>query len=64
VLIVEDDIEEGTVHVHPAVVVNEAQFAELIHEVTDAGVRAISLLYGRVIHTGKGECGPVNIAQL
>jgi len=31
----EDDIEEGTVHVHPAVVVNEAQVAELIHEETD-----------------------------
>ena len=36
-LIVEDDIEEGTVHVHPAVVLNEAQFAELIHKETDTG---------------------------
>jgi hypothetical protein len=36
-LIVEDDIEEGTVHVHPAVVLKEAQFAELIHKETDAG---------------------------
>ena len=37
--VVEDDIEEGTVHVQPAVVVNETQFAELIHEETDAGAR-------------------------
>ena len=35
----EDDVEEGTVHVQLAVVVNEAQFAELIHEETDAGAR-------------------------
>ena len=35
----EDDIEEGTVHVQPAVVANEAHFAELIHEETDAGAR-------------------------
>ena len=32
----EDDVEEGTVHVHLTVVVNKAQFAELIHEETDA----------------------------
>src|SRR5437867_9409892 len=38
-LVVEDDIEEGTVHVQPAVVVDESQFAELIHEETDAGAR-------------------------
>jgi hypothetical protein len=38
-LIVEDDIEEGAVHVQPAVVVNKAQSAELIHEETDAGAR-------------------------
>jgi hypothetical protein len=31
---VEDEIEEGTVHVHPAVVFNEAHRAELIHEET------------------------------
>ena len=36
-LVMENDIEEGTVHVHPAVVANEAQFSELVHEVTDAG---------------------------
>lgn len=36
-LVVEDDVEEGTVHVHPAVVFNEAQFEELIHEETDTG---------------------------
>ena len=33
----EDDVEEGTVDVHSAVIVDEAQFAELIHEETDAG---------------------------
>jgi hypothetical protein len=31
-LIVEDDIEKGTVRVQPAIVVYEAQFAELIQE--------------------------------
>jgi hypothetical protein len=35
-LVVEDDIEEGTVHVQPVVVVNEAHLAEPIHEETDA----------------------------
>ena len=38
-LVVEDDVEEGTVHVHLTVVVNEAKFPELIHEETDAGTR-------------------------
>ena len=32
----EDDIEEGTVHVQPVVSVNEAQLPEPIHEETDA----------------------------
>ena len=35
----EDNVEEGTVHVDLAVVVNEAQFSELIHEETDARTR-------------------------
>ena len=30
-LVVQDDIEKGTVHTHSAVVVNETQFAELVH---------------------------------
>ena len=38
-LVVQDDSEEGTVLVQPVVVVNEAQFAEPIHEETDAGAR-------------------------
>jgi hypothetical protein len=38
-LIVEDDIEEGTMHVQPAVIVNKAQFPEFIHEEADAGPR-------------------------
>jgi len=33
----EDDVEERSAHVQLAVVVNEARFAELIHEETDAG---------------------------
>lgn len=38
----ENDIEEGTIHMQPAIpaqpafVINEPQFAELIHEETDA----------------------------
>jgi hypothetical protein len=38
-LIVEDEIEEGTVHVQPTIVMYEAQFLELVHEETDAGAR-------------------------
>ena len=33
-LVVEDDIEEGTVHVDATVVLQEAQLPELIHEET------------------------------
>jgi hypothetical protein len=33
-LLVEDDIEEGAVHVDATVVVQEAQLPELIHEET------------------------------
>jgi len=40
-LVVEDDIEEGTVHVQPAVIVKEARLPEPIHEETDA-VRFVS----------------------
>ena len=47
--VVEDDIEEGTVHVQPAVVVYEAQFAELIHEETDAGARGADHLGQRFL---------------
>lgn len=32
----EDDNEKGTVHVQLAVTVNDASFAELVHEETDA----------------------------
>ena len=53
----EDDVEEGTVHVQLAVVVNESQFAELIHEETDAGPRGtdhLSQLHWNV-HSLQGE---------
>jgi hypothetical protein len=33
-LVVEDDIEEGTVHMDATIVVQEAQLSELIHEET------------------------------
>ena len=33
-LVVEDDTEEGTVHVDATIIVQEAQFPELIHEET------------------------------
>ena len=33
-LVVEDDTEEGTVHVDTTIVVQEAQLSELIHEET------------------------------
>jgi hypothetical protein len=36
VLVVQDDTEEGAVHVHLAVVVNEAPFLELIQKDTDS----------------------------
>jgi len=36
-LVVEDDIQERAMHVHAAaVVVNKSEFAELVHEETDA----------------------------
>ena len=35
----EDDIEEGTVHVQPTVVFQEAKFAKLVHEEIHAGPR-------------------------
>ena len=35
-LVVEDDVEEGAVYAQLAVVINETQFAELIHKMTDA----------------------------
>ena len=35
----EEDIEERTVHMQPAIVLNEARFAEFIHKETDAGTR-------------------------
>jgi hypothetical protein len=35
-LVVEDDTEKGTVHFHFAVVCNEAQLPELIHEETES----------------------------
>ena len=31
-LVVEDDVEQGTVNLHSAVVMDEAQFAEFVHE--------------------------------
>ena len=44
----EDDREEGTVDVHSTVVVDEAQFAELILEETDAGPRGADHLGQRL----------------
>jgi hypothetical protein len=35
-LVVQNDVEKGTMNVQSAVVVKEPQFAELIHEETDA----------------------------
>jgi len=44
----EDRIEEATVHVQPAVVVDAPQFAELIHEETDSGPRGADHLGQRL----------------
>ena len=38
-LVVQDDTEEGAVHLQSAVVLNEAQLPELIQKETDAGAR-------------------------
>ena len=35
--VVQDDVEEGAVHMEATVVIQKAKFAELIHEETDAG---------------------------
>lgn len=47
--VVENDTEEGTVHVQPAVVVNEAQLAEPIQKETDAGARGADHLGERFL---------------
>jgi hypothetical protein len=43
-LFVQDHTEEGTVDVKPAIVTNEAQFPELIHEEIDPGARCANHL--------------------
>ena len=48
-LVVQDDIEEGTVNLQSAILVKESQFAELIHEETDAGPRGADHLSQRFL---------------
>src|SRR5258708_16857605 len=43
-LVVQDDAEEGIVDVDLAVVLDEAQFAEFVHEKIDAGARSANHL--------------------
>ena len=38
-LLVQDNIQEGSVDMEPAIVSNEAQFLEFIHEKIDPGAR-------------------------
>jgi hypothetical protein len=38
-LLVQDNIKEGSVDMEPAIVSNEAQFLEFIHEKIDPGAR-------------------------
>ena len=56
----EDDIEEGTVHVQPVVVMNEAQLAEPIHEEADAGARGADHLGERFLADLRAEAAPDN----
>ena len=49
-LVVEDDVEQGFVDADAAVVVDEAQFAEAVHEEADAGA-------GGADHFGEGFLG-------
>jgi hypothetical protein len=53
-LVVEDNIQEGTVYFHSAVVVNEAQLPELIQKETDARAPSINLrsIDGLSLRTG------------
>jgi hypothetical protein len=48
-LVVENGIEEGTVHVQSLVVVNEAPLPELIRKETDAGARGADHLNQHVL---------------
>ncbi len=48
-LVVKDNAEEGTVHVQSAVVFQEAQFSELVHEEMDAGPRGADHLGQRFL---------------
>lgn len=45
----EDDIEEGSMHGQPAVVLNEARFAERIQNEIDGGPRGADHLGGRFL---------------
>ena len=45
----QDDIEEGTVHVDTTIIFQEAQLPELIHEETDAGACSADHLVEHVL---------------
>ena len=45
----EDDIEEGAVHMQLAIVIDEAQLPELIHKETDTGTRSADHLGERFL---------------
>ena len=55
-LVVEHDVEEGTVHTQYPIIVHEAQLSELVHKEIDAGTgRADHVREHVLIHVGEGE---------
>ena len=46
----QDDVEEGTVHVQLAVVVNDAWFVELIHGETDVEAHGAAIDHMRLLN--------------
>ena len=57
VLVVQDDVQQGTVHLDVAVVANESEFAKAIHEEADAGSRGTNhLSQGFLTNLWNGGC--------
>ena len=64
-LIVKDDAEEGAVHGQAAVVLDNAQLPELVHEVTDSGPRGADHLGQRFLaNLRKGRPGLVYLPKV
>jgi len=55
-LVVQDDAEQATVDGKPAVVIDEAQLLELVHEMTDAGTGGADHLCQTLLTDSGKDC--------